>query len=108
MNALRQTYKTKKDNKDHKRKGKCLRCGRCCNFKYLFNGLPIKIKFLLFLFNPKSLFLLISGRDCPNLIKMGDISMCRIYKNRPWFCKAYPKTPRDLIKNCGFRFKRIK
>ena len=108
MNALRQTYKIKKENKDYKRKGKCLRCGRCCNFRYLFNDLPFAIKFIFFLSNPKSLYLLIAGKDCPHLIRMGGYSMCKIYKNRPWFCKAYPETPSDLIKDCGFRFKKIK
>jgi len=95
----------KKKRKYYRRKGKCLRCGKCCNFRYLFNDISWKSKIVIFVFHPKTLFIWIFKKDCPNLIKMGERSLCIIYKKRPWFCKAFPATPEDLIYKCGYNFK---
>lgn len=58
------------------RKGKCNRCGWCCEY-----------------------------RVCPEYLRYdGDIAICTIYKNRPGECKRFPQAPPILHEGCGFYF----
>jgi len=77
------------------RKGRCQRCGRCCSFDKLA---PSELKELI-----RNLDIAIP--DCPHLTRDGlGICSCEIYEKRPWFCKAYPAEPADLVVGCGFYF----
>lgn len=101
----------------YKRKGSCRRCGRCCQVRYLLKGSPFLFKIILFIIQPKLLYGWITKDKCPYLdyISIDDkhyndtAFICKIYPNRPWFCKGFPGEPGDLIDNkCGFRFKERK
>jgi len=73
------------------RKGKCKRCGQCCQF----TG---------------------SGKGCKHLEFKKGMAFCKIYENRPKCCKDFPptlevfmlKTFCPEIKNCGFYFENKK
>jgi Fe-S-cluster containining protein len=45
------------------------------------------------------------GHKCKHLWFKKRKARCKIYKDRPEFCKLYPNVPSDLIEGCGFRFK---
>jgi hypothetical protein len=80
-------------------------CGRCCNLRNLLRLVPWKIKIIFFILKPKSFYLWATNKSCDNLIKIGNKSICFIYNKRPWFCKAYPSIPEDIIYRCGYHFK---
>ena len=103
--------------RQYKRKGKCLRCGKCCQVRPLLKGLPLLLKIILFITRPQLLYGWITNDKCPHLdyISIDDkyhnetAAICKIYPNRPWFCKGFPCEPNDLCtKDCGFYFKRRK
>jgi hypothetical protein len=58
------------------RKGKCNRCGWCCNY-----------------------------RVCPDHLRFVDgKAVCLIYSKRPAECKRFPQAPPILVESCGFYF----
>jgi len=60
------------------RKGKCNRCGKCCDY---------------------------GGKwPCEYLRFDGDIAICNIYENRPKVCRLYPQRLEDVFEGCGFYF----
>ena len=65
---------------DSKRKGKCKRCGACCQ--------KANCKFLEFDYNGKA--------------------YCPVRKYRPLQCRKYPRTKKELFthKTCGYKFRR--
>jgi len=73
------------------RKGKCKRCGQCCQFLDTTTG---KMK------------------PCKHLEFREGIAFCKIHENKPQCCKNFPPTPEVFkhktfskeIKNCGFYF----
>ena len=92
--------------------GKCLRCGKCCNYMYSYDTYSEKeFKIMQFLF-PKYKRFYIKGKDefgnlifaCKLVTKEG---LCSDYKNRPAMCKNYPKKrinfPGKLHEGCGYK-----
>ncbi|MFA4986203.1 MAG: hypothetical protein WC712_06435 [Candidatus Brocadiia bacterium] len=67
------------------RKGRCIRCGTCCQLLY----------------------------ECPNLSydERGD-AVCKIHESKPLICDLFPCTPKDLtdrdivnpLQKCGYSF----
>lgn len=57
------------------RRGKCNRCGWCCQYK-----------------------------ECEYLIYDGSVAICTIYENRPGECERFPQAPPILTEKCGFYF----
>lgn len=94
----------------YNRKGSCKQCGKCCNVRYLIKGNPLWLKMLLFIMKPRLLYGWIVNDNCPNLFwDNQNKAVCRIYPNRPFFCKAFPAEPDDLVSSeCGFYFKKRK
>ena len=88
------------------RQGKCNRCGSCCKFSTLYN----QSSFLTRLFLRKKIGkkkikeMLEKDFACPYLTFINNKATCKIYHQRPQFCREYPATKDDLIKNCGFKF----
>lgn len=97
---------SKKQKENYIRKGKCKRCGKCCQWRYLIKDVPLKIKIILVLLNP--IFLIKS--KCPHLgFDKNGKAYCKIYDHRPWFCRAFPAEPADLVdKDCGYYFEKEK
>lgn len=45
------------------------------------------------------------GFACPHLTIVNGVATCKIYANRPPFCKDFPAEPADLCSSdCGFVF----
>ena len=88
-----------------KRIGKCKRCGKCCSLVTLGEtGHPIfdLIREQILKEQP--------NHKCPHLQMLRDgTTRCKIYKNRPPFCKAFPADPEDIINipDCGFSFVKV-
>lgn len=59
----------------YKRKGKCNRCGWCCEY-----------------------------RVCEYLRYEDEIAVCTIYGNHPGECKRFPQAPPILNEKCGYYF----
>lgn len=59
----------------YERKGKCNRCGWCCEY-----------------------------HGCKNIIYENGKAICSIYKNRPQRCIVFPEAPPILTKTCGYYF----
>ena len=88
------------------RKGKCLNCGRCCSYDKLWQSLSFKHKLFIFLIKGFRVFKIKNFR-CQNVILKNGKWFCRIYSNRPQFCRDYPASTFDLIDNsCGFKFEK--
>lgn len=71
-------------------KPKCLRCGRCCQTKFLLqdSGFIERI-FLRITVILHAGFRGIKSPQCKHLIFRHRNSYCAIYENRPQFCREY-------------------
>jgi len=66
----------------YKRKGKCNRCGWCCEY----HGCElVKYKRV-------------------GLFRKREIAVCTIHKDRPQRCVVFPEAPPILHEGCGFSF----
>ena len=92
--------------------GKCLKCGKCCNYMYSVDTYTEEeFKFMQKLF-PKYKRFYIKGKDefgnfifaCKFVTKEG---LCSDYKNRPRMCRKYPAKrinyPAKLHEGCGYK-----
>jgi len=88
-----------------KRVGSCKRCGRCCQGKALLPSCTEAEKELLKEVAGEGALDKLKEHKCKHLWYKKRIARCKIYENRPPFCKAYPNVEGDLIEGCGFSFK---
>lgn len=88
------------------KKGKCKRCGKCCQEKFLLETLPFMAKMILTIYARITcgIKLKLDEIVCPFLRWEKDQAVCNVYKNRPYFCRIYPENPLDRVEGCGFYF----
>lgn len=80
-----------------RRIGQCNRCGDCCTIVGLTSGNPA-LSMLAGLLDE-------SDSRCPHLVIENGKATCRIYGNRPVFCKAFPAELMDICsQHCGYLF----
>lgn len=89
------------------RVGTCTRCGACCDLGELLEDPEILLYMdasFLKLVNQD----LVDGKTgrCRHLKFIDGKAHCEIYETRPYFCRKFPVTPRDLLSvpECGYRF----
>ena len=95
--------------------GKCLKCGKCCNYMYSFDTYSEKeFKIMQFLFPAYKRFY-IKGKDengnfifaCKYVTENG---LCSVYEKRLPMCKEYPASkiyyPAGLHEGCGYSIKK--
>lgn len=89
------------------RVGSCKRCGRCCQGKTLTGSLSGRdVEILVKMLGAEGFEQLKKGK-CKSLHFKRRKAVCKIYKDRPWFCQAFPAQPNDLVDGCGFSFKEV-
>lgn len=97
--------------------GKCLKCGKCCNYMYSYDTYTEKeFKLLQFFYPPYRRFY-IKGRDefgnlifaCKLVNKDGT---CSVYDKRLNLCKKYPRKSlpykAEMHEGCGYKVDDIK
>ena len=98
-----QTSLTKKT---FERVGSCNRCGRCCKADHLLDACTEKEKRLLRnLSHNKQIDKDLKGFRCKHVWFKKRKARCKIYENRPEFCRLFPTGPDDIVAGCGFAFK---
>ena len=82
--------------------GECLRCGRCCQTKYIYGAMNIfaKINLRFKLWRNKQKFDI--NTQCQHLRFRRGKAICKHYKTRPAHCNKYPEDHK-LIEGCGYR-----
>ena len=90
------------------RKGKCKRCGQCCEWLHLLTTEKPKIDFefvgvrgLVSVDRPEGRCSLYAENRCPNLTTD---YVCELQGLRPASCLAFPERPDDLLPGCGYYF----
>lgn len=71
---------------------KCLRCGECCQAKTIYSQCDEEEKnFVEMIIKPyyKSQGMDFETAKCPNLEYRLGLAVCKIYENRPWFCREH-------------------
>lgn len=85
------------------RVGECLRCGKCCQTKHIYEAMNIFSKIhLLFKIYKAGKLKNFKSTHCESLRYRRGKAICKKYDNRPEHCKVYPEDHR-LIKGCGYR-----
>ena len=92
--------------------GKCLQCGRCCNYMYSFDTYTEKEFKIMQFFFPTYRRFYIKGKDeegnfifaCKLVTSDGK---CSVYERRPVMCRNYPAKrilyPAKLHDGCGYK-----
>jgi len=87
------------------RVGKCKKCGKCCQVRYLMRGMPLQMKLILCVMKPLLIWGWITNGKCHFLKKTDDGWKCQQYDKRPYFCREFPANENDLVdKGCGYKF----
>ncbi|MDR1327113.1 MAG: YkgJ family cysteine cluster protein [Heliobacteriaceae bacterium] len=91
--------------------GRCLKCGKCCNYMYSYDTYTEKeFKIMQFLFPAYRRFY-IKGADAEgNMIFACKLitpeGLCPVYKKRPRVCRKYPAKwlsyPGKMHEGCGY------
>ncbi|RLG81243.1 MAG: hypothetical protein DRO40_10000 [Thermoprotei archaeon] len=93
------------------RKGECKRCGKCCRVKYLFKSMSKEDKLFLkrhgFWLHQAIKRMAVEDKACPFLEYRNGVAYCKIYEERPRWCREYPSHPDELIEGCGYYFEKV-
>jgi Fe-S-cluster containining protein len=91
--------------------GRCLKCGKCCNYMYSYDTYTEKeFKIMQFLFPAYRRFY-IKGADAEgNMVFACKLitpeGLCPVYKKRPRVCRKYPAKwlsyPGKMHEGCGY------
>ena len=97
-----------KQDKKYIRVGSCNRCGKCCKADHLLEACTDQEKRILRnLARDKKIEQKLAGFRCKHVWFKKRKARCKIYENRPEFCKYFPTGPDDIVAECGFKFKEL-
>jgi len=92
--------------------GRCLKCGKCCNYMYSYDTYTEKeFKIMQFLFPAYRRFYIKGADEEGNLIFACKLvtpeGLCPVYKKRPQVCRKYPAKwisyPGQMHEGCGYK-----